>query len=350
MPSISCVLCTARSDYPIIGLPDIHLFEPTIQSLAKQTFRDFELVLVDALHEQRKTHDFSKLPFIVKHVPIHPNHRFWLDRKRWFVCAALNTGIIHAEGELLVRIDDCSEFNEQFLQRFWDGYRSGFFPLAMHTRYRNGKQAYYDEEYRKNGYEFARERAEDQKVLEQFHERGKPVRDTRWPTVEARGGRMVGFPQWFYGYSSVSLDAALKLNGFNELFDGLKGQEDQEFGMRLGLAGYRDMFLLDVNHWVVEHEHESIPEDVVAGGVRPFKCNYGLYLLNERRGVWRANERSLTLAYCEWVRNSVCPSCGNYQRCLGEELGGRFYIDGDDFREWLKHQNTFDLREERMNL
>jgi hypothetical protein len=50
------------------------------------------------------------------------------------------------------------------------------------------------------------------------------------------------------------------------------------------------------------------------------------------------------------VRNEVCPSCGNYGRCLGEELGGRFYVDGDDFRTWLDHQNIFSLREERMSL
>ena len=131
---------------------NLHYLKPTIDSLSKQTFKDFEFILVDALHGQRESYDFSKLKFPIKHVPVHPNHRFWLDRKRWNVCGQLNTGILHAEGQLIVRVDDCSEFDEGFLQRFWDGYQSGYFPLAMHIRYLGGKPARFNEEYRKEGY------------------------------------------------------------------------------------------------------------------------------------------------------------------------------------------------------
>ena len=92
---ISCILCTARNDYPIIGLDNMFIFEPTFRSLEKQTFRDFELIVVDALYPKRKEwiekHEWS---FPVKYVPPHSNHRFWLDRGLWNVSGMLNTALL----------------------------------------------------------------------------------------------------------------------------------------------------------------------------------------------------------------------------------------------------------------
>ena len=51
MPAISVIMPTARDDFPIIGLPDLHLFEPTMKSLVKQNFKDFEVIIVDAFHK-----------------------------------------------------------------------------------------------------------------------------------------------------------------------------------------------------------------------------------------------------------------------------------------------------------
>lgn len=124
MESISVILPTARGDYPIIGLPNVHMFQPTIDSLKIQTFKDFELIVIDALYHLRpklfqgEPFHSDKLPFHIKHVPIEHNarfnHAFWMNNKRWNVCGTLNTGIIHAKGELLVRTDDCSEFDGDF--------------------------------------------------------------------------------------------------------------------------------------------------------------------------------------------------------------------------------------------
>jgi len=344
MMDISIIMATARDDYPIIGLPDIHYLKPTMNSLSKQSFKDFELIIVDALHSTRDF-DFSKLPFVVKHVPVHPGHRFWLDRKRWAVCGALNTAILHAEGELLVRIDDCSEFDEDFLQKFWDGYQQGYFPLAMHTRYKGGRQAFYNEEYRQEGYDFKREEPDRKKILEQVYGEGNPIRDTRWPIVERKGGRVIGPPQWFYGYSSMSLEAALKVNGFNELFDGDKGQEDQEMGLRLSMAGYRDVFLINVDHWVIEHEHLPIPDEVINVAKGNIKCNYAIFLLNKRKKRWKANSENLTEEDLDFiVEESLRPPCSPRPK---------FYIDdckSDLFDLWANNQPIFDLREERLGV
>ena len=207
MYDISVVMPTARDDYSILGQPNLHFLKPTIKSLSDQSFKDFELVIVDALHDERD-YDFSKLGFDVKHVPVHPNHRFWLDRKRWGVAGTLNTGIIHAEGELIVRVDDCSEFGPDFLQRFWDGYESDVWPMAMHIRYLGGKPASFNDEYRKEGYEEKHsetfEKGDKFKVLLRTYGEGGLIRDTRFRFVEEAGGKMVAPINWMYGYSSLS--------------------------------------------------------------------------------------------------------------------------------------------------
>jgi hypothetical protein len=348
---ISCILPTARESNPIIGLQDIHVLQPTLYSLEKQTFRDFELIIVDALYpEKRKWIEKRKWSFPIKYVPPHLNHRFWLDKGFWGVCGMLNTGILYAEGELIVRLDDCSEIPyANYLQKFWDAYQNGYFALAMHVRYHAGEPARVDEEYFEKGYEAKYVKCpetEDRKaLLERLYGKNGIVRDTRWPIVE-RKGRMIAPPEWGYGYSSYSLEALLKINGFNELFDGVKGQEDQDCSIRMSMAGYKDVFLLDKDLWVIEHEH--LP--CVVKSPPTFKCNYGLIQYEQVKGLFKANSWKLTLEDCEWIKWNICPKCLNYNRCLKETLAGKFYVEGELFKRWLEHQNIFDLREERLNL
>ena len=349
MLDISVIMPTAHQDYPIIGQPEVHFLAPTIKSLSEQTFKDFEFILVDALHSKRDPYDFSKLPFPIKHVPVHPNHRFWLKRKRWNVCGALNTGIIHAEGELIIRIDDCSEFDPEFIQRFWDGYQSGYFPLAMHIRYLRGKPARLNEEYRKEGYEAKHsesfEKGEKLEVLKRVYGEEGLIRDSRYRVVKARGGRMIGLINWYYGYSSASIEALLKINGYDELFDGDKSLEDTDAGSRLTMAGYEGKFLLDVEHQVIEHEHMPIPESLVTGGTKSIKCNWAIYLVNQRKRRWRANSDNLTEEDLKFiVEESMKPPCSPRPD---------FYEDdcqGDLFKLWASNQPIFNLREERLDI
>jgi len=348
--NISVILPTARDDYPIIGLPSVYIFESTFHSLEAQTFKDFELIVVDALWPaKREWIEAKDWSFPIKYVPVHLNHRFWLDRKRWNLCGALNTAIIHAEGELIVRIDDCSEFDPDFLQRFWNGYQRGYFPLAMHIRYLGSKPARFNEEYRKKGYEVKRSESIEIKerldILKRIYGDDGLIRDTRYRVVKARGGRMIAPIDWYYGYSSASLEALLKINGYDELFDGDSSLEDADAGSRLTMAGYGGNFLLDVDHQVIEHEHKPISESLITRDTKRIKCNYAIYLVNQRKRRWRANSDNLTNENLKFIaEESLKWPCSPHPD---------FYEDdcqGDLFKLWASNQPKFDLRNERLDV
>ena len=361
MASISIILPTARDNYSIIGLPNIHIFQPTINSLKNQSFKDFELIIIDALYHLRpklfqgEPFREDKLPFRVKHIPIEHNdrfnHRFWMDNRRWNVCGTLNTGIIHAEGKLLVRIDDCSEFESGYIKKFWEGYQSGYWPMAMHIKYLEGKPAYLNHEYRKKGYESSTsvnygcknsfEHNKDD-ILRKVYGEGGLIRDTRYDTVKKEGGKKIGPHEWYYGYSSVPLKAALKVNGYDELFDADKSLEDTDMGSRLEMAGFKDKFLLDINHQVVEHEHLPIAENLVNKDIKPIKCNYAIYLNNRKRNRWKANSSTLSEKDIKHIRKESLKSpCSPTSNFYDNNCKGRM------FDMWVKNQPLFDLKEER---
>ena len=348
MVDISVILPTARQDYPILEEPELHMLEITINSLMKQTFTDFEVIVIDAIHDTREF-PFDKVIFPVKHVPVNPNHRFWLDRKRWNVCGALNTGILNAEGELIVRIDDCSEFEKTFLEDIWKVYENGLWLQAMHIRFLGGKPARFDAEYREKGYEakysIMTEPEDRFDILRDMYGEDGLVRDTRYPKVVESGGKMIAPYQWMYGYSVFTLEAALKVNGFDELFDGDKSQEDQDFGSRLDLSGYKDLLLLDVDHQVIEHEHEPIPETIIEWNPPNIKCNYAIYLLNRRKNQWKANSVKLTEEDITFIREeSLRAPCSPRPD---------FYVDdcqGELFDLWVENQHLFNLRDERLQI
>lgn len=356
MTSISVIMATARDNYPIVGLPNLHMLKPTIESLNNQTFKDFEFIIVDGLHHLRSNlfegqpFDRNKLPFNVKHVPIALtpkfNHRFWMDNRRWNVAGTLNTGIIHAKGELLIRIDDCSMFESNYIKKFWEGYQSGYFPMAMHIKYLEGKPARLNEQYIEKGRELASHwhvaKGDRDKMLTEIYGKDGLIRDTRYLIVKKEGGRKIAPPEWYYGYSSVSLKAALKVNGYDELFDGDKSLEDADMGSRLEMAGYKNKFLLDVNHQVIEHEHCPIYEGLVDNGKKPIKCNYAIYLNNRNNNRWRANSCILSEKDVKFIRSeSLKPPCSPTPNFYDDNCRGKM------FEIWLKNQPIFDLKEER---
>lgn len=309
---ISLVMVTARGSYPV-GKNEPHLFEIILDSLESQTFTDFEFIIVDALHNKRK--DFfqnNQYPFPVKHINTKPS--VWLDRGMWAICSARNQGIIHSDGELVVFIDDIFAFESKGLELYWQYYyKYGLFAQALQDFYTpEGEKLFKDGEW---------------------------VRDSRWKFtneysdhITKRGDAYIhNLGDWYYGAgASASMEMLLKVNGFDENFDGTKSLEDCDLGRRLSEMGCQFVFdkNLKTNGYYYNYPQEPLVYKDIA-----FKSNIPLVQLNSVHSRIIANRDLLTEEEIKFVRED-------------SPKRGVTIID-DLFEFWVDNQQLFDLRELR---
>jgi len=343
---ITVLMNTARDDFPMVGLDEPHPFTPTVKSLNEQELQNFELVIVDACWSgERKRWIESHAEFPVKYLNAHPNR--FLELGMCAIASMKNKGLLHAEGELVVFVDDCTQFPDFWTKRIQRWYEKGYWPMSLTYYYEAekpklmGSSTRYVERFYSRDYD-------KEENLRLYVKPGEMVRDSRADVVNAHG--TVKAPgNWFYGGSSATLEALLRINGVDEKFDGKKGLEDSDTGLRLEKAGCGGLFVLDKGLWHIEHWHESISEKALwYKGPTP-ACNYALLQYNLERGGFKANTSTLTMQECEWIRSNICGKCNNRHRCLDEEFKGEFYVECEGFHAWLKLQRAFDLEEERLN-
>jgi len=109
---ISLCMNTARDNYSMDGLPDIHIFEYLMKSLRKQTYKNFEVIIADTLYEERSGYfEENEEDFEIKHVPIKPN--IWTPRKLFAISTTKNTCLLHATGDIIIFIDDCAKIHPE---------------------------------------------------------------------------------------------------------------------------------------------------------------------------------------------------------------------------------------------
>jgi hypothetical protein len=329
-PKITLMIHTASQDGYLAehGIPSY--FAALTENLGRQTFKDFELVYVDTYYEDNKE-AFANAPVVVKHVPIHSQHRYWYDLGHTYISAAKNTGILYADGELLITCDDSEFFPEQFLQLYWNYYEEGLLMHALHKRMRSIEVA--------NGFP-------------KFPIRGDVyINDNRYdkaPRTHQHG-------TWTYAGTSFSLKDALLLNGFNERMDGCKSLEDCDFGTRLALAG--KSFKIDPEGYCFILDHKSYADNANCGWdventetptARPGKIitnfiaieNYGVLVAAKELMDIRANTGTMTKKHLEIIQKET----KKYRKFdpLDEE-------HKNDLEKWLGTP-TFDLRKQREEL
>jgi hypothetical protein len=215
---------------------DMYSFiEPTVSALDAQTFKDFELIIIDRLADNRKI-KFNKTNMSMRIIRDKPT--LWNDLKTpegWStdlevkypaVCSARNTGIIAANGELLFFIDDNIIFDEGLLQKIWGHYGDGYGVKVCRHRFNITKNII---------------------TLE------KEFADFKWGDNDTLPYKYRG--AWSNGFT-VPLEAALRVNGFNEDLDGVTGGEDIDFGERLEKLNYNPILIdRDCEEWELGHLH-----------------------------------------------------------------------------------------------
>jgi glycosyltransferase involved in cell wall biosynthesis len=337
LPKISIIYTTARRDCPMLGRPLDHQFDVFLDSIKRQSFKDFEVIIVDLLKDKAiekptapefnkinaRNYDFNKYNFPIKHIA--PKSTWWLDRQFASYCHCVNTGIIAADGELIVLFDDCSEIlGNDSLELHWDWYKKGdgkTFARSIFEYWHSGRPWIYGEP----GAPFV------EKLIR------KPVRHSMYDyLIQHNQIHFTTNNICAFGYYSFSLQTMLDLNGYNELFDGVKGAEDFDMGCRLIDYGCQEVN--DIRLRVIENVHEPFVFHMANSNWRWQRSNLGLHLtlLKRGRGIefTKANDRPLTQAeYNDLVKYHI------------ENMAG--WKETDEFRRLLTDPPIFDLKQLR---
>ncbi len=358
MAKISFVMITARTDYPYVGRPDLHIFEPTIASFKTQTMKDFELIIVDQLYDERKDYFKNmKLPFHVKHVPARPN--VWHDVGLCGVCTQYNKGIIYADGELVYFMGEGYLFVPEFCDRLWTHYKQGYIPLVWYF-YDNTfapANATESEPFWRTKYPEDTASPVSYNILGYT---GKSITLEHRPVYAFKGNDKEVYLatwEWWFGCSSSPLTAMLKINGFDHKFDGDRMLLDCDVGSRLQLAGvdkfalFRDLFVIriwtDSGIW-----NPKLPKDAPS-----IKCNLPLIWWSRDRKRFKANDHQMTDKDIKWIKEEYCgKQCQIREQCKTqhpwqfpfEHKGGYGYKSEKKwFDYWRTHQVEIDLIKER---
>ena len=308
MPKISVCMNTARHDHGLRFYPELHIFEYFMEGLRQQTFKDFEVVIADVLYDTRSDY-FEKHPesFPVKHVPIKPN--IWTPKNLIAISTTKNTCLLHAQGEIVVFTDDCSTFKPKHLEMVNNRMRPN---LCLGSTY----EVYCKGVFKGN--------------------------------CKRKGGKVDGL----YGNVSLFLSDYIKLNGYDEMFDGSQGLEDCEFSRRAGRMGM-ELFLLD---YPVTFDFQS--------GFCPPKSHttrcprlMEWISLHKRQHIIRANETPYsegdfaTMALCDTNhgKNHKCKWGGDF-KCEGQHIGKSLSIIPGCLYLYKHPSLLFSLEEQRKNV
>jgi glycosyltransferase involved in cell wall biosynthesis len=212
-PFFSIIITTCRADYSLKKDRDKHILAQMIDNCTKQTFTDFELIIVDLLWNYRKDwieQNYPDLDFPVLHI-IDKDSPF-RDHQLLRICTARNTGLLYARGECVVFSDDGQEWSENALERLYSWGRKGHGATCRL--------------HRDNGH-------------------GPIEMDSRWAAYGIEGTKRTkivsarGIGHFGGSLSMVPTKYMIQCNGWDEMFDGAKQLEDGDMSRRLGATGVR---------------------------------------------------------------------------------------------------------------
>ena len=256
MVKVSVILPTYR-----IGGLDISL-----PSLGNQTFKDYEVILVDALYSRRKhiVAQYAKekgvplihIPPKKDTVPLHAPNNFE------------NTGLLHSKGELIIVFGDYQGAPRNWIQRHWDMHREHKRTIIM------GSLDIYDHPPLKEGineilepstyYAFLEHNycpsINDKVMITVFKEEFKPesLKKLRLLIPDARGtfSRPAGRTWVILKNDSAPAELFEDLNGLDEGLDFGSGYQDTDFAFRALKTGYGIFF--DAPNKVFQINHRTI--------------------------------------------------------------------------------------------
>ena len=245
-PLFSVIVATCRDDTPFVHHP-WHVLDKIIENLRRQTFRDFELIIVDLCYDLRSNYleQIAPVDFPILHIP--DKDSIFKDLSLIRISSSKNTGLLYARGKNVIFSDDGQEWSQDALRL-----------LATWAKYRVGATCRL---HRDNG-------------------KGVFECDSRWVAYGMKGmfgtkivnARDIGYLGGTL--SMVPIEPMLLCNGWDEMFDGSRQLEDGDMAKRLGETGLK--VVLEGHPRCVEYLLRGCNADKVQGRIM-VKCN-GSYL------------------------------------------------------------------------
>jgi len=193
-----------------------------------------------------------------------------------------NTGIINAQGELLFFLDDMTIFNENLLSEVWDNYQNGFYTTCQVIK---------------------RIKVVDDKIQGNYKLKGLE-----------KNGLLNNSSTWTYGMS-ISLKETLKINGFDEIYDGSFGGTDIDFGRRLSLASRYQRkigpIVYEFTHYSEQKKRSKVREDEVLRVI----CNQAPIPKIIKANSWKPTETQMKM-YENFHIENVGELDKNWNKCM----------------------------------
>jgi hypothetical protein len=259
--TLSVVMHTCRRDDPGLPAPVLRMM---LDSMIRQNYEGgFELIIVDLLWKYRKNYltdncnptvVVGKIPFFstcldykfpVLHIPDRPTP--FRDKNLLRIASPKNTGIIYARGDAVVFTDDCQVVPYNALSCLAEWAEKGI-----------GATMCYEKRY------WGRNLVEDKKT-------GKDTRGIHLGIPQGSAKEVVPRSIGFLGgsMSMVPKRTLLKINGWDEFYDGSRQLEDADM-LRL-LIGASQRMAYDNRSCIIEYEVDAYDSRVV--NKNPIKCN-----------------------------------------------------------------------------
>lgn len=309
MPKISVMTCTCR-DFPNL--------DKMANCLVKQTFTDFEWIIIDRKIRTRPNYYGTLQDIVGGKFPvrvIEPKWSIYHDFSMPAMSNARNSGILFASGDLLCWVDDNIWFKPDFLQRHYNASLLTYegkpcYMVGLGWRFDDwnsveglSKKEPFDENER-----FCREGTWDKNNPQYVQGIGNSGDDPRaylsYPWPDGSGAKMFGEYEvvtgaWCYGRNmSMPREATLDINGNDEEYDGSPGSTDIEYGLRLNNYGFKT--LLDRTCCVYEYTgNDNIALQKMMGffwghigevnGVKVIRNEYQNWAIMKTPSRWKAN-------------------------------------------------------------
>lgn len=341
-PQLSIVVTTVRDDeHPYVGRPELHLWEPLSRSLAAQDFRpdDFELVIVDGNWESHGDwFGEHPQPYVVKHVPASPNA--WHDIGSSGACTQLNRGIAWADAPFVFFCHENVMFPPHFVSLLLSLLDCGTIPISSYV----------------DDLSFAIDRNRDDcgkapLTYDLLGYTGQFVHeDHRLRSILARPPRTPMPWEHYFTFSSLPVDLALRINGWNECMDGIGILTDCDVGSRVQMAGFGGALVSHPDLWCVRavpkvgHWSEKVKNDKLQT-----RCNYALLLWHRRHQEIRAGALAHTSEeLLDEMERDICgQACSIGKKCKAREVPDAYpgFADRDPviYREWRDRIHDYDL-------